>query len=74
MGWAEKKSGILSQSHFAAGGPTILDDFRRGGLTTGEDLLRHYESGHLEMGGFNKGLRNAEIEGVPAARRSGGRV
>lgn len=45
--------------------PTTLDDFRRGVLATGADLLRHYESAHHEVGGFIEGLRTAKIEAVP---------
>ncbi|HEV2295425.1 MAG TPA: M81 family metallopeptidase [Tepidisphaeraceae bacterium] len=45
--------------------PTTLDDFRRGVLATGQDLLRQYESAHHEVGGFIEGLRTAKIEAVP---------
>ena len=60
--------GIIALQHesntFLAA-PTTLEDFRRGVLARGDDLVRHYEAAHHEVGGFIEGLRDAKIDVVP---------
>jgi microcystin degradation protein MlrC len=46
--------------------PTSLDDFRRGTLASGDEIVRHFEAAHHEVGGFIKGVRgSAGLELVP---------
>ncbi len=60
--------GIIALQHesntFLAA-PTTLEDFQRGVLATGDEILQYYEPAHHEVGGFIQGLRNAAIEFVP---------
>ena len=56
---------------------TTLEDFGRGTLVSGPDLLRVYADAHHEVGGFLEGLREQRIEPVPivaAAATPGGTV
>ena len=55
-------------------GKTTLDDFRRGTLARGADIVRHFGDAHHEVGGFFQGLNEAGIEAVPlfAARATPG--
>src|SRR5688500_10345738 len=54
--------------------PTTLDDFRRGTLARGGDVVRHFADAHHEVGGFLQGLTEANIEPLPllAARATPG--
>jgi microcystin degradation protein MlrC len=45
--------------------PTTLDDFRRGILVSGKDLLDRYADAHHEVGGFLEGVAAAGFEAVP---------
>src|SRR5688572_2843129 len=55
-------------------GKTTLDDFRRGTLARGGDVVRHFGDAHHEVGGFLQGLNEAGIEPLPllAARATPG--
>jgi microcystin degradation protein MlrC len=68
---------LQHESNTFLAAPTTLEDFRRGTLVTGPELLRIYADAHHEVGGFLEGLRDQWIEPVPifaAAATPGGTV
>src|SRR5688500_11115335 len=69
--------GIIALQHESNAflpGKTTLDDFRRGTLARGGDVVRHFGDAHHEVGGFLQGLSEANIEALPliAARATPG--
>lgn len=44
---------------------TTLEDFQRGILASGENLLRHYADSHHEVGGFIQGIGEQNLTLVP---------
>ncbi|CAN5444121.1 M81 family metallopeptidase [soil metagenome] len=45
--------------------PTTMDDFRRGFLGTGAEVIKHFADTHHEVAGFIAGLKENDIEIVP---------
>lgn len=57
--------GLLHESNTFIAEPTCFADFRNDLLLHGEDVRRHLESSHHEIGGFFAGLGQSGIEAVP---------
>ncbi|MGB7156935.1 MAG: M81 family metallopeptidase [Tepidisphaeraceae bacterium] len=45
--------------------PTTLEDFQRGTLASGDEILHHFAAAHHEVGGFIQGVKDANLQLVP---------
>jgi microcystin degradation protein MlrC len=57
--------GLAHESNTFISAPTVLEDFRREVLFSGEALTRQWRRAHHEMGGFLTGLEKAGLTPVP---------
>lgn len=56
---------IQHESNTFLPSPTTLDDFKRHGILTGEQITHRYGQSHHELGGFLAALEAHQIEPVP---------
>jgi len=57
--------GLMHESNTFAAGRTTRDDFKRGGLETGEGIARRWGDAHHEVAGFFDAARDFGFEPVP---------